>query len=58
MSSHARSTQRRASKLSRTILFESKKLLIWNADVHRKEALELQTLPVNSEYQKGFEARR
>ena len=57
MSLLAQSTQKRAFNLSKTIRFESKKLLIWNVDIHRKGALELQALRSNSEYQKGSEAR-
>ncbi len=58
MSSLLQSTQGRVSSLSKTTLFESKKLLSWNAERYRKETLELLVLPSNSEYQKGFEARR
>lgn len=58
MSSLVQLTQRRASSLSKITLFESKKLLNWDGGICRKEAIELQALPSNSGYQKGFEARR
>ena len=51
------STQGRVSSLSKTTLFESRKLLSWNDERYRREALELLALPSNSEYQKGFEVR-
>lgn len=58
MSLLVQSTQKRAFNLSKTTLFESRKLLSWSVGMPRKEALELQEERSNGGYQKGFEVRR